>query len=245
MRGFCLVQIEQQHLRRLRGAEFQRGFFVHRCGVTAHERFAVQHHFALGDMNPRIATRRQLVTDALPSIEFREPEIGVLVDGDGAIAARFARHEMQRARSHVCIRLLRVTRLHALRVRLDPDLQQMHRLVLRGVEFTMLHAGASGHVLHVTRLDDAAIAHRILVLQRAAQDVGDDLHVAVRMLAETHARHHKIVVDDAQAAEAHPLRIVIIREAEGVITVQPAMFGVAPFICFSNIHNDKTIAQPR
>ena len=40
----------------------------------------------------------------------------------------------------------------------------------------------------------------------AAQDVGDDFHVAMRMRAEAHARHHEIVVDDAQAAVTHPLR---------------------------------------
>jgi hypothetical protein len=77
------------------------------------------------------------------------------------------------------------------------------------------------------------------VLQLAAQDVGDDLHVAVRMRAETHARHHEIVVDDAQAAVTHPVGIVIIREAEGVITVQPPVIRVAPFIGFKYFHMAK------
>ena len=65
---------------------------------------------------------------------------------------------------------------------------------------------------------------------RAAEDVADDFHVAVRMRAEAHAGHDEVVVDDAQAAVTHPLRIVIVREAEGVIAVQPAVVGVAPFI---------------
>ena len=94
----------------------------------------------------------------------------------------------------------------------------------------MLHAGTGGHVLKFARADDAAVAHRILVLDRAAQDVADDFHVAMRMRAEAHAGHHEVVVDDAQAAVTHPLRVIIIREAEGVITVQPAVIGVAAFI---------------
>jgi hypothetical protein len=75
------------------------------------------------------------------------------------------------------------------------------------------------------------------VLDCAAQNVADDFHVAVWMRAEAHARHHEVVVDDAQAAVAHPLRVVMIREAEGVVTVQPAVFSVASFVCFSNFHH--------
>ncbi len=56
----------------------------------------------------------------------------------------------------------------------------------------MLHARAGGHVLHVAGADHAPVAHRILVLQRAAQDVGDDFHVAMRMRSEAAAaRHHE------------------------------------------------------
>ena len=67
----------------------------------------------------------------------------------------------------------------------------MHRFVLGRIEFAVLHAGAGGHVLELARLDDAPVAHRILVLQRAAQDVADDFHVAMRMLAEAHARRRR------------------------------------------------------
>ena len=46
-----------------------------------------------------------------------------------------------------------------------------------------------------------------------------------------------VVVDHAQIAEAHPLGIVVIGEGERVIRVQPAVVGVAPFVCFSNRHH--------
>jgi hypothetical protein len=61
----------------------------------------------------------------------------------------------------------------------------------------------------------------------------------VRMRAETHARHHEVVVDDVQAAITRPVGIVIIREAEGVITVQSPAVRVAPFICFKYFHMAK------
>ena len=60
---------------------------------------------------------------------------------------------------------------------------------------------------------------------------------------EAVVRQDKVVVDHAQAAETHPLRVVIIREAETVICVEPAMIGVPPFICFSYSHHGKTLAR--
>ena len=88
----------------------------------------------------------------------------------------------------------------------------MHRFRRRWIEFTVRHAGAGGHVLNFAGADDAAVAHGILVFQRAAQDIGDDFHVAVRMRAETATARNGVVVDHAQRAESHVVRVVIIRE---------------------------------
>ena len=98
----------------------------------------------------------------------------------------------------------------------------------------MLHAGTGGHVLEFTSADHAAIAHGVFVLDGAADDIADDFHVAVRVRPETHARHHEVIVDDAQAAVTHPARIMILREAERVITIQPTVIGVASFIGTAN-----------
>src|ERR1041385_771420 len=61
------------------------------------------------------------------------------------------------------------------------------------------------------------------------------------MRAKTHARHDQVVIDDAQTAKAHPLGIIVIRETESVISVQPAMTRMAPFVCSSNFHHGKTM----
>ena len=47
------------------------------------------------------------------------------------------------------------------------------------------------------------------------------------------------------AAEPHPLRVVVVREAEGVIAVQPAVLGVAPFIRFAYNHHGQTMRAVR
>src|SRR6185437_12853396 len=72
------------------------------------------------------------------------------------------------------------------------------------------------------------------MLELAAKHVSDDFHVAMRMCAEALAGHHEVVIDDAQAAVAHPFRVVVVGETERVVTVEPAVIGVAPFICFAN-----------
>ncbi len=71
--------------------------------------------------------------------------------------------------------------------------------------------------------------------QGAGHDVGDDFHVPVRMQAKTHFGRDPVFVDHAQGAEMRVRRIVIIGEAEGVVGVEPAVIGVAPFVGFSNL----------
>ena len=84
-------------------------------------------------------------------------------------------------------------------------------------------------------LSSAAIAHAVLVLQRAFQHVAEDLHVAMRMRAEALPGRDAVVIDDAQGAEAHVRRIVVVGEGEGVMRLQPAVIGVAAFVCPSDV----------
>ena len=57
----------------------------------------------------------------------------------------------------------------------------------------------------------------------AGEHVGDDLHVAVTVGAEAHPRLHAVLVDHAQRAEAHVVRVVIVGEREAVKRVEPAV----------------------
>jgi hypothetical protein len=84
------------------------------------------------------------------------------------------------------------------------------------VELAVQHAGAGAHALHVAGADHAggrrrrrlAVAHRVLVRQRAFEHVADDLHVAVAMRAEAGAGGDAVFVDDTQVAHAHVRRVV-------------------------------------
>jgi hypothetical protein len=66
--------------------------------------------------------------------------------------------------------------------------------------------------------------------EAAREDVADDLHVAVAVRAEAHARLHPVLVDDAQRPEAHVLGVVVVGEGEAVEGVEPPVLGVAPFV---------------
>ena len=109
----------------------------------------------------------------------------------------------------------------------------MNRLARRSVELAVPDAAARADPLDVARAHDGRVAHRVAMLQRAFDDVGDDFHVAMRMRAEALAGRNEILVNDPQGAEIDLLRIVIIGKAEGVITVEPAMIGVARVLLIS------------
>ena len=111
-------------------------------------------------------------------------------------------------------------------VGLHPDLEEGRLLVLQ-IIFGMLDAGAGAHHLDVAGRGAALVAHRILVGDRARADIGDNLHVAVRMRLKAGLRGDPVVVPDPDRAPAHPRRFVIIGEGEMVARVQPAMIGVA------------------
>ena len=96
---------------------------------------------------------------------------------------------------------------------------------------------AAGRELHVTPLHAveglallALLAfghHAVAVRQLPAQDVAEDLGVAVRVGGEALARGDAVFVQHAQRAEGREGRVVVAGEGEGVVAVQPAVVGVA------------------
>ena len=98
----------------------------------------------------------------------------------------------------------------------------------------MRDAGSGADALQVAGLEHAFVAHAVAVLKGAAQDVGDDFHVAVRVRAEPATTGDRVVVEDSQAAKTHPLRVVIVCKGERVMRVQPTMVGMPAFFAFPN-----------
>ena len=120
----------------------------------------------------------------------------------------------------------------------DPDLQEVHLVAFGGIELAVANARAGGHPLHVARFYDRAVAHAVLVLQRAVEDVGDDLHVTVAVRIESAGGLDPVLVDDAQGSEAHEARIVVVAERERVAAVQPAEVRAAAICRSTNIQHD-------
>jgi hypothetical protein len=91
--------------------------------------------------------------------------------------------------------------------------------------------------LEIARADHAAVAHGILVLQRAFQHVADDFHVTMRMHPEPASGRDAVVIDDAQRTETHVRRVMILGKGKAEPAVEPAMIGVAAFFGFSDGHH--------
>lgn len=72
----------------------------------------------------------------------------------------------------------------------------------------------------------ALLDHRIAVRELAAEDVAEDLGVAVGVRGEAGLGGHAVFVEDAEGAEGHGCGVVEIGEGEGVVGVEPAMIGV-------------------
>ena len=125
--------------------------------------------------------------------------------------------------------LLRIGGLQALLLRDDPDLKEMNRIVLRGIELGTANTGSRRHKLDVARADHRAAAKGIAVRQPALEDIRKDLHVLMAVGIETAAPCHPVIIDDPERAEAHMARIVILAKRKAVMAVEPAKIGMAAF----------------
>src|SRR5205814_1365740 len=147
--------------------------------------------------------RGKLVAKVVAGVQIRQIEPGVLLQHQRAVLAIGRSNHLKTVAPAGGIELLLFPgRIEAARVRSDPDLVKMNRFAVAGVELAVEHTPASGDALQFTGMDDSAVAHAVLVLQVATQDVSDDLHVAVRMGSEPHGGSDPVLVDDAKAMES-------------------------------------------
>ena len=51
----------------------------------------------------------------------------------------------------------------------------------------------------------------------------------MRVHPKAHPWHYQVVIDDPQAAETHPVRVVVIRKTKSMVGIQPTVLGVASF----------------
>src|SRR5579864_9195332 len=149
-------------------------------------------------MQPRVTAGFEMVRDFIPRLQQRSVELRILVDLYRSIA-RIARGDQAQLAS--LLRFGKALLLVAWRQRsffwLNPDLQQVHGLTLRWIEFAVANPASCRHALAIARKDHRTGSQTIFVLKLALENVGDDFHVAMRMRGEPGVGRNPIFVDDA------------------------------------------------
>ena len=101
------------------------------------------------------------------------------------------------------------------------------------IVFGVPDTGAGAHHLHVSGFGSAFVAETVLVRYRALADIGDDLHVRVRVGRKARVGRDLIVVPDAQRAPTHSRGVAIVCEGEMVLGLQPAVIFSSEFVEWS------------
>ena len=105
-------------------------------------------------------------------------------------------------------------------------------------------AGTGAHHLHVAGLGAALVAQAVLVGDRAFADIGDDLHVTVRVRRESAAGGDLVIVPDPQAAPVLALRVIVVGEGKMMTRVQPAVVGMAQTVERTTFDHDRISIGP-
>ena len=56
---------------------------------------------------------------------------------------------------------------------------------------------------------------------------GNNFHIVMRMCSKSSCCGDFIIVEYAEYTEVHPFRIVVVGKTKGMLTMQPAMIGIA------------------
>ena len=65
------------------------------------------------------------------------------------------------------------------------------------------------------------------MLELTAEDIGENLHVTVRVGREATTASDPVLVDHSQTAEAHLLWVVVVGKGEAVASVEPTVVGMS------------------
>ena len=122
--------------------------------------------------------------------------------------------------------------LHIQTIGEDPYLQEFYRSGETVVVFTVKNALTGAHDLYLALAEDLFMAQIVFMHQAPLEGNADDLHVIVRMGAESLAAFDPIVIQYTKHAELNPFGVVVVGKTKGMPAVQPAMLGMTPGSCF-------------
>src|SRR5262249_5959130 len=124
-------------------------------------------------------------------------------------------------------RFLAIARRQMKRIRLDPNLQQMHTVRWRIVHLTVTNPTPRGHGLQFSRSQIAIAARAVSMVQPPVEHPSENLHVVMAMLTKTTSRLDNVIIDHAKRAIAHIVRIVIPSKRKRMPPVEPPDFRAA------------------
>src|SRR5208282_5942385 len=107
-----------------------------------------------------------------------------------------------------------------------PDLKDPGDAGLQ-IVFRMTDAGSGTHHLHVAGYGAALVAEAVLMGDRTLADIGDDLHVGVRVRWKPGVGRDRVVIPHSQRAPAHALGVMVVGEREMVLGVEPTVVRTA------------------
>jgi hypothetical protein len=187
---------------------------------------AVDLDFAADELKPQSPALTEFMRDRAGRRSLYAIDIRVLTDVRRTLSSvvgddeHLGRGELLDRRSP-----LSITWTEAGAIGLDPDLDEMKPVGLRGIILAVLHPAAGAHDLDLAGLELGVIAKAVAVLDGPFEDIREDFHVPVPVRRETHPRVDEVLVDDPQGPETHVGGVVIIGEAEAVPGHQPAVIG--------------------
>ena len=88
------VKVEQENLGRFGCSQVELRFLAHCGSIAGAQRLAIEVDFAFGDVEPGVALHSERVRNLLARIQSAEPEVSVLMDWDGTVAAGFTGEQM-------------------------------------------------------------------------------------------------------------------------------------------------------
>src|SRR6516165_3720928 len=106
--------------------------------------------------------------------------------------------------------------------RQDPNLEDPGGARLQ-IVLRVTDSGPRTHHLHVAGFGASLVAEAVLMGDRTLADIGDDLHVGVRVRRKPGIRSDRVVIPYPERAPAHALGVVVVGEREMVLGVKPTV----------------------
>src|SRR5581483_11927947 len=143
-------------------SHFQNGLVAHRGAVASLQRVSIHGHRSFSDLDPRVPSGPNFMGHLFARTKDCGKKVQILMNGQRSLPAIMRGDEPKATTLFFIAKvLLFVTRRQSSPLGRHPDLQEMDRILLRAIVFTVADAGACAHALDVSALQFGAGAHTV------------------------------------------------------------------------------------